>query len=164
MGCRVFCAYSTQRFFVWPCLAEVSEEGTVHWECSHVLWLLPWREGWPGFSQARFIPAGWQLPLEPAVFQFRKEKAEHTHVNMVCCCLGLAQQCIISLTCAVLVTFISVAECGAHVVLSLLCVKCTPDFIDSLNRNYRWCCVVPLTASANICKYPSKYLVTWERN
>lgn len=105
---------------------------------------LPGRQGCPGMSQAQFIPAGWQVPLEPAVFQFWKEKAEHTHVNMVCCCLGLAEQYITSLTCAVLVTFISVAECGAHTVLSLLCVKCTLDFTDSFNRNYRWCGMAPL--------------------
>lgn len=164
VGCQVFCAYSTQKVFVWLYLAEASGEGTVHWECSHAYGLLPWREGWPGFSQALFIPVRWQVPLEPAVFQFWKEKAEHTHVNMVCCCLGLAEEYIISLLCTVLVTFISVAECGAQTVLSLLCANCTPDFTDSLNRNYRWCRMVPLTVSANICKYPSKYLVTWERN
>lgn len=128
------------------------QDGTVHWECSHALWLLPWWERWPGISQAQFIPARWQVPLEPAVFQFWKEKAENTHVYMVCCCLGLAEQYIISLTCAVLVTFISVAECGGHTVLSLLCVKCTLDSSDSLKRNYRWCRMVPLTVSTNTFK------------
>lgn len=141
-------------------LAGASEEGPIHWEYSPAQWLLPGRERCPGVSQAQFIPAGWQVPLEPAVFQFWKEKAEHTHVNMVCCCLGLAEQYIISLICAVLVTFISVAECGARTVLPLLCVKCTLDFTGSFNRDYRWCAMVPLAGSAHIFKYPSKYLVT----
>lgn len=99
--------------------------GTVQWECSHTLWLLPWWRRWPWIPQAQFMPARWQVPLGPTVFQFWKEKAENAHVNMVCCCVGLAEQYIISLPCAELVTFISVGECGTHRVLSLLCVKCT---------------------------------------
>lgn len=104
VGCQVSYAYSAQKVFVWPYLllrllgkaqsignAVPSQEGRG-------------AQGW--MAQAQFIPAGWQVPLEPAVFQFWKEKAEDTHVNMVCCCLGLAEQYIISLTCAVLVTFI----------------------------------------------------------
>lgn len=50
VGCQVFHAFSTQKVFVWPYLAEAPEEGTVHWECSHALWLLPRRERWPGLS------------------------------------------------------------------------------------------------------------------
>lgn len=149
VGCQLYYAYSTEKVFVWPyLLLRLLRKAGWHsplgmQSCSMALW--------PGISQAQFIPARWQVPLQPAVFQFWKEKAENTHVNMVCC-LSLAEQYIISLTCAVLVTFISVAECGTHTVLSLLCVKCTLDFTDSLKRNYRWCCMVPLRVSTNIFK------------
>lgn len=50
-------------------------------------------------------------------------EAEHTHVNMVCCCLGLAEQYIISLTCAVLVGYIYCSSWvwGTHSTATALC-------------------------------------------
>lgn len=116
----------------------------------------PWRETWPGISQAQFTPARWQVLLEPAVFQFWKEKAEHTHINMVCCCLGLAEQYIISSTCAVLVTFISVLSVGhtqyCHCfVLDVLLTSltCFTGIIDGVTWSLWQCLLISLNTLQN---------------
>lgn len=126
VGSQLFYAYSTWKIFVWAylllgllrqegchsplgmqscCMAPLSTP-LGEWErspglaCPHIV------------SQAQFIPARWQVPLKSAVFHTSwRKRQEPININMVWFCLGIAVQYIISLTCAVLVTFISVAVC-----------------------------------------------------
>lgn len=135
VGCQVFYAYSTQ--LVWPYLLQrllrkAQSIGNAVMACGSS------REGRHG----RDLPGtiySCQVAGSPGVCSLPALEGEGRTYT---CKHGL----LLSWSCraihhqfAELVTFVSVAECGAHTVLSLLCVKCTLDFTDTLYRNYRWC-------------------------
>lgn len=95
-----------------------SRDVIVHWECSCAVRLLSLAlrvgvrdlQDGSAHTHSLFLLGG-RFPWSLQISTVLKEKAEHIKVNMVCFCLGIAAQDIISMRHAVLLKFISVAVC-----------------------------------------------------